>query len=573
MKRFCKVIAVILAVLMLVTMATACKQSDDDEWEPVASDDDGSFTEEGDDHEEEGSESKPGKEDSSGEETVKDPEKEDEKDPEKEDEKDPEKEDEKEDEGETPTIDKVIEEYDGTKKYDVESNPLLAESKPINTGIGVSFDLDTTGFVKNNVKLADLKGKTFTLITAIKYGSFQYKGPDGEQLDEWTWWKALKDEYGINVKYIESRFTEAVSQALTYMNAGKALDIIPTHIGGFPMYLNLSQPVDPYINLQNIGNSPGVDEMTLEQTRYGGGYRCISPIGCVDVLWYDQSRVQELGLVDPHTLWEQDKWDWDAWRSFIQSAPQTSSSGLRLAACSISGVEVIWAWPMTDGVNPIALDNESEEMNIINNWNDDRVVRALTYFGDAYKSVRNGADTGDGGGGVIFEGTVLMGETVVLMNNYDTYEPYAQNHKINWVPYPKSPYDTGRYVAYNFGYTMMIPKKVKNQSNIPYAVKFMELWATRYTEAMFDYLATAKFLQFDYEQRKEYFEFCISNTYFGLQMNSWRFLGEADKAAMLDAETGYIYAFSNRNLNVATLHSKVANVVEKAIKDCINYAQ
>ncbi len=570
MNKFCRVLALILAVLMLVTMATACKKSDDDDWESIDKNQD-AFDYPEDDPEDEGSESEGGKENSSGNVTEKEEGKGNSKDPEKENSKDPEKEDEKEDEKEeAPPIDKVVEEYDATKKYDVASNPLLAESKPLNTGTAVSFDIDTTGFVKNNIKLADLKGKTLTLITSVKYGVFNYDGPNGEYLSEWDWFKSLKTEYGLNIKYIESRFTEAISQILTYMNAGKALDVIPTHMGGFPLYLNLSQPLDPYINLQNIDNSPGVDTMTLKATRYGGGYRCIAPIGTVDVIWYDQSRTEELGLTDPHKLWQQDKWDWDAWRDYISSAPQTTNSGMKIAAWANINYHVFAA---TDGIQIIELDTESDKMKIKNNWMDERVLRAITYYESAVKAVQNGNDLGVGGGGVLMVGDVLMGETVVLMNDYDTKDEYAKNHKVNWVPYPKSPYDTGRYVALNFGYTCMLPKKMKSASNAPYAVKYMELWATRFTEAMFDYLATTKFLQFNYQQRKEYFEFCIENTYFPISMNEWRNLGNDVDEAMRAANTGYIYAFSNRNMNVATEHAKVANIVAKAIDYAVAFAE
>ena len=280
--------------------------------------------------------------------------------------------------------------------------------------------------------------------------------------------------------------------------------------------------------------------------------------------------MEEFGLTDPHTLWEQDKWDWDAWRDFISSAPQTTNSGMKIAAFANGNYHVFAA---TDGIQIIELDTESEKMNIKNNWMDERVLRAITYYADAYKSVQNGNDLGVGGGGVLMVGDVLMGETVVLMNDYDERDEYAKNHQVNWVPYPKSPYDTGRYVALNFGYTVMLPKKMKTASNAPYAVKYMELWASRFTEAMFDYLATTKYLQFDYEQRKEYFTFCIENTYFPISMNEWRNLGNDVDEAMRAANTGYIYCFSNRNMNVATEHAKVANIVQKAIDYAVAFAE
>ncbi len=568
MNKICRVLAMILAVLMLVTMATACKQADDDEWDIVGNESSG-FESDGDDDDGEGGsevESDDPKNEGTG---GKDDEKHDGK---KDDEKDDgKKEDEKEEVKAPETQEEVVENYEAANKYEVTLNPLFAETKKPNTGYKPSFDIDSTGFVKNNVKLADLKGKTFTLITALKYGVWEYKNEKGETVDEWNWFEAMKGEYGVNVKYIASRYTDGINQILTYMNAGKALDLIPTHIGGFPQFLNLSQPLDPYINTQNMGNSPGVDQMTLEQTKYGGGYRCISPIGAVDVLFYNQSQVEEFGLQDPHTLWQQDKWDWNAWRNFVTSIPTTTSDGKPLTPYGAAINRDWFYWPMTNGVYTVGLDTENKDMNLINNWMDERTLQAMDFYTDVIKGLAN-MGNGKSETHMYTEGTITMASKMILMQEMDDKE-YSHNRKYNWVPFPKSPYEDGQYVAFNIGYCMEIPKKVKTQSNIPYAVKFAELWATRFTEAMADYFATSKAYQWTYAQRKEYFEFAIKNTYFALQMYEWRFLTGANFDAMRKEGEGLIWAITDKNLNYHTVHTKVANVVEQGVKECVAFAQ
>ena len=571
MKRFCKVVALLLAVLMLVTMATACKKSDEDEWETLDQETN-SFEEEDGKENTSGNETDPENE---TEESNKDPEKEDgNEDPETEGETGTEEETEKEDvpEKAPETQEEVVEQYKAEYKYEVQLNPLLAETKEQNHGVTPSFDIDSTGFVKNNVKLADLKGKTFTLITALKYGCWDYVSEKGEPLNEFTWFEDLKDTYGINVKYVVSRYTESISQALTYMNAGKALDCIPTHFGGFPQFLNISQPLDPYINMQNLGNSPGVDLMTLEETRYAGGYRCISPIGTVDVLWYNKSMVEEFGLEDPHTLWQQDKWDWNAWQSFLKSVPTTTADGKPLASYDNGGGRAWMFYPLTNGVAPIAIDTESSERALINNWMDERVLQAMDFYTDTYKSLtQHGGDLNKALANLYSDGTLMMGSVDKLMFDKNYYD-YANTHKFDWVPYPKSPYEGGRYVAANIGYTMMLPRKMKTASNAPYAVKFMELWATRFTEAMFDYLSNQKAHSFTYAQKKEYFEFAIKNTYFAIEMGQWRYLDGANLEAMRGEEEGIYAAMGNDNINYRTWHTKVANIVEQAIKESMEYA-
>ncbi|MBQ8894875.1 MAG: hypothetical protein IJ043_10775 [Clostridia bacterium] len=551
MKKKWKLLAIMLAVLMLAGMTAACRQPNEENWgvidpggtefkEPGSSEDDpGNDPEDpdqpGDD---------PNDPDTPG--TIVGPGNAD----------DPSNPDTP---GKSPTDTPVI--SDPTVKYTT-NNPLVAEGKKINYGTEVSYDIDTTGFVKNNIRLADLRGKSLTLITAIMYNTFQYKNEKGEYVGEWKWWESLKDVYGLNIKYIKSRFDKSVSQSLTYMNAGKALDVIPTHVGGFPKFLTLSQPLDPYINIQNIGNSPGVDEMTLQETKWGGTYRCISAIGAVNVLWYNQSLVEQLGLKDPHTSWQKGEWNWNTWEAFVRSVPQTTPDGKALYAYNQCGADIPYSWALTNGIHHIKIDTESETPNLVNNWMHPQTLAAWEFVSGVLKGIKYGGNYAE----MYSQGTVMMSDAVNLMNTWDNYE-YAQTHKYNWVPFPKATASTGRDIAFNYGYTMMLPKKMKTQSNAPYAVKFMELWANRFTEAVFDYFETTQCIGMDYKAKKEYFEFVVKSTYFGVQMNEWDMV-TGDNATR---KNNWFKAFSNAQFNITTESTAMKNVVEQAIKDCLAY--
>ncbi len=559
MRKFSKLLAMILAVLMLVTLSTACKKQEEeldlgaiDEVEDVETDKD---DDENDDEDVDTKDDEEDKKDDKEEDDKKDDKEEDDKKDDKEENKEP----------VSDNIDKIQEEYKEEYKYDPERNPLIAEAKPINTGVKPSFDIDKTGFVKNNIKMADMKGKSLTLITAVMYDTFQYKNEKGEQIGEWEWWDALKKEYGLQIKYIKSRFDKSVSQCLSYMNAGKALDIVPTHYAGFPKFLNLSQPLDPYINMQNLGNSPGVDLNTLENSRYGGGYRCISAVGVIDTLWYNQSRVEELGLKDPHTLYEQDKWDWDAFAGFIKSVPATSPDGKKLYCFGTAVGSNAFMIAISNGVIPIEIDTKSNEQNLINNWTDQRAIDAYSFLA----SVLQPAQTGGSFYKMYTDGDTMMSNTVTLMPTYDTNEKklYCHGKKYNWVPWPKANTETGRYACFNYGYTMMLARKLKNQSNAIYAVKFMELWATRFTEAMFDFLTTTSYLNFDYEDRKEYFEFATQDCYFMLQMNAWDMVDKSEHDALYQ----FWKSVYTQGLNPVTECQKTANLAQKAIDACVKY--
>ena len=581
MRKFSKILAVILAVLMLVTMATACKSGDENEWDVNVSDDSFGDDSTGDNNNS-GSDDDASDDNTSG----------DSNNSSSTDKDDSSNKDANNDTNKEPSAtendntvgagdnkneqDQIVQNYDGTKKYDMANNPLLAESKEINHGVLPSFDMDTTGFVKNDVKLKDLKGKTFTFFTAEGKSNFYYTDKNGKIIGEWEWWEALKSELGVTVKYFESHHNKSHSQIMTYMNAGKSLDLIPTHIGGMPLYFKLCQPLNPYVNLQNIGNSPGVDEMTLEETKTGGNYHCIAPIGAADMLVYNQSLVEELNLKDPHTLWQNDEWDWNAYRSFLTSIPTTTSDGKTLYPITCPANSWWYSYPLTNGVTIVDLDSTSKELKLINNWLDDRVIEALTFYADTMKSIkicsaRNGNTLNtEQTYGRLFDGTLVMSNRVWMMTDQADND-YARNRKYNWVPFPKAPGENGRYAVHTYGLTMTIPKIVKNKSNIPYAVKFAELWANRCTEALFDYFEEQPHINFSYAQKKEYFEFCIKNTYFALQMNEWRNLSGDNFKAMRDAATGYIWAATFPEINMATKHREVANVVEAAIETCINF--
>ena len=570
MKRTVKIIAVLLAMLMMVTMATACKKSNDNDLDAMlnpgtdsgfndnGSDDtgddnsaDNNATDKGDD---DGAtdDGKDGKDDK----------------------------DDKDDKNDGPVSvnpdaddkaqQEIIDNYDGTKKYDFASNPLLAESKKINNGVEPGFDIDTTGFVKNT-KVADLKGKSLTMITSLETSNFIYHGPNGELYTEWTWFESLKKTYGLNFKYIESRWDKAPGQALTYMNAGKQLDIIPTHRSGLAMLMNLSQPLDPYININYVNNSPGVDTRTMEQSKRYDGYRCIAPIGAVDVIWYNETMTKQLGLPDPYTLWKQDKWDWNAFRNYMVSIPKTAPNGkTSLSGFMQSGGDSIFFWPRTNGVNVFEYKNSTDKTEIVSNFDDPRCLEAWNFYHDtleAYGREDRGSSAEDSNlqRDMYVNGSVIMNCTLYLMQDY-SFSDYAKTQQFRWVPYPKSGNEGGEYVAMNYGNTMMLPKKVKNKSNIPYAVKLMEIWANRFTEAINDYLQEP-FYKFTHAERLEFFNFVSKNNYFN-PAGGWR------NVLTGDDRTYYTYferSMYRTDYNVATTAAQVSNLIEKAVKLMTEY--
>ncbi|MBR4086478.1 MAG: hypothetical protein IKK30_01305 [Clostridia bacterium] len=569
MNRFCKVLAVVLAMLMLVTMATACKKSDDDEFSAFldgAESSDNGFNNEdgtgdtgdtnqgGDTTDDKDSAKDPSSDKGNADSGNKNPSGSD-----------------KDSQGAVTNNadanekeqDKVVDNYEGTMKFDFANNPLFAKSKPINHGEEPSFDIDTTGFVKN-VKVKDLKGKTMTAITSLEEPNFIYRGSKGEKLNEWTWFESLKKTYGVNFKYIESRWDKAPSLILTYMNTGKQLDIIPTHRSALAMLMNLSQPLDSYINMKYVNNSPGVDTRTMEQSKRHDGYRCIAPIGAVDVIWYNATMTKDLGLKDPYTLWKQNKWDWEAYKNYILSVPETAPNGnTKLQVFFQSAGDSIFFWPRTNGVNVFDFKVGKDKTEIISNFNDDRCLSAWTFYSDLmnqadYKN-RN-TEGGSGGVGMWEQGSAIMGCTLYLMKDWSSSD-FACSQQFRWVPYPKGPGKGGECVAMNYGNTMMLPKIMKNKSNIPYAIKVMEIWANRFTEAINDYLQEPYF-NFTHEERVEFFNFVSQHNYFN-PAGGWRnLLSGDDYTYYKEFEKSF---YDNTKYNTTTAAKQVSNIIGKAV--------
>jgi ABC-type glycerol-3-phosphate transport system substrate-binding protein len=387
-------------------------------------------------------------------------------------------------------------------------------------------------------------------------------------LDEWDWFDSMKKTYGLNIKYIKSRFDKAPAQCVTYMNSGKALDIIPTHRAGFPKYFMLGRALDPYVNMQYVNNSPGVDNRTLEQTKWDDTYRCISPIGAVDVIWYNESMVSALGLQDPYTLWKQDKWDWAAFETFQKSVPLKTLDGKSLTGFAQSMPDTINFFPRTNGVSTFDLKTTGGKTQLTHNFNDQRSLDAMTWIAGVCKS--NGwidrRSSEDPQMDMYVDGTCIMASTLHLMGEWSNKD-YAKTQEYNWVPYPKGPGEGGENICMNYGATMMLPKKTKSEKNVPYAVKFMELWANRFTEAIFDYL-DQKCYNFSYAERKEYFNFATQHNYFPNGTSTFDGLTGSDKEYF----NQFRWSFYNPNYNVATTLEQVCNIVNKAVEGSMEFA-
>lgn len=438
-------------------------------------------------------------------------------------------------------------------KYDFNDPPFIDRYRLPNNTYLPSFAMDDTGFVREGTKLSDLQNKTLTFFTSEANPIWSYRDSKGKVIDEWTWFAELKNELGVNIKY----------QVKQGRNAGKSCDIIYTAGATFHNSICISKSLTDLININDEGSSPGICKKTMDICKWGNSYRVISPVGAVDVLWYNQTLTQQLGLSDPHTMWKNGVWDWNAFSSFVRSVPESKSDVGKLTALVQNPADAADIWPSTNGMHYISIDADNKYPAFINGWEDPKTVEAWEFITDVSNSVNYGFDEQSYLG--LYEGKTVMTGTMYNQIYRDT--EYSKNVQISWVPYPKSTSDSGADVCQYSGYGMMLPKKTVNEKNIPYALKFMELWATRFTETIFDNLNTFEYYNFNYKQRKEYYDFVTKNVVFALPMNDFADSQVSEVSDFFDCFKG------DSDFKVKEEAEKASILVRAFITESIRYGQ
>lgn len=455
-------------------------------------------------------------------------------------------------------------------KYNFDQNPLINRDRQQNKGLAPSFNIDDTGFVRAGTKIADLKNKTLAFYTADNFAAWSYRNEKGVTIDEWEWFSQLKKEYGLTIKYTKSQHMKSTESALQAMNAGKPCDIIYSNHVVFPSSLCITRSITDVVNINNLGSSPGVCKNTMDTAKWGNTLRLIAPIGVVDVIWYNQTLTQELGLSDPHLMWEKGKWSWSSFSDYMKSVPAKNNRGEDLVAFVQWPSNASYIWPSTNGSPRIYIDADADKPALINNWLKPETLEAWEFITGVCNSINYGSSEETTPGNQkehlgLYNGTTIMSATMYTQVYRDT--EYSKKVQINWVPYPKSDNENGKEICQYYGFGMMLPKKTSKPDNVNIALKFMELWATRFTETIFDNLNTFEYYNFNYKQRKQYFDFVTKNVVFALAMNDFT-------GSTLSSDTNFFKCFTgDPAYNVRTEATKGANIVQNYIKESMKFGQ
>ena len=118
-------------------------------------------------------------------------------------------------------------------------------------------------------ELSSLRGHSLSFFTADNFAAWSYRSESGELIDEWEWFKLLRSELGLDIKYTVKQHSASTQAALQAMNAGKACDIIYSNHVVFPSALCISRNITDLISINNLGSSPGVCKMTMDLCKWG----------------------------------------------------------------------------------------------------------------------------------------------------------------------------------------------------------------------------------------------------------------------------------------------------------------
>lgn len=447
-------------------------------------------------------------------------------------------------------------------------NPLIAKNKKINRGAAVSYNLDNTGFVKN-VKLADLKGKTLTLYTAVDYGIFSYYNDSEKVINEWAWFKELKKLYGVTVKYVRcAPGGSNVVKPFQAMSAGKDIDLITTHVSSFPYICNILEPLDSYVNMANFANSVGLDPQITNLTKWKGKHIILGPACSAGRLVYNKTYLKNVGVDDPYTLFKAGKWNWTNFKKYMNSLPATTSSGQKLIG--MSTWSQYWYWANTNAKACFEIDGNDANGGIINNMGSAEVKETYTWLESVCKSSK--CTYFDGNGGQYFWGTKkdyysVMNYGYSPTNIRGILEDYNKKNEYGWVPFPKNEKNSkaiNHVEVYGFG--IGIPRKTNKPANRAAAVKFCELWANRFAEAQFDgYVYKEKM---SHDKVVEFYEFTRTNSRFGLGSG----VGSLAKyAANSSVGTKFNLSITDSSYSTASCLEKLQNYAKQEVANVLKF--
>ena len=285
----------------------------------------------------------------------------------------------------------------------------------------------------------------------------------------------FEDVYGAKIEYVATTADTKFDDLSNRINGGDPVDMFPYEWDAVPNGVNkgMYDPLDEYVDLSDPIYD-GVRELA-EMYKYNGHYYVI-PYATSDPLaiTYSRTMLEEEGLEDPYELYQEGKWDWDAFMDMMkQFVSNGDGSEQRFGCCGWFGQALL----QSTGDTVVKYDGNKFTNNIMS----PNIERAELLMEEISKL---GLYDPTWYGYFPTEGNILFyGMAPWHLSDSNAKNPDAD---IFLVPFPKDPKSEEYYLNMNYGATMLVKNSTKGDA--------VAMWmkCQRLAETQEEYKAAAK---------------------------------------------------------------------------------
>lgn len=219
----------------------------------------------------------------------------------------------------------------------------------------------------------DISGKT------LKWMGFYDLNPTNDNPERSTEVALFEDTYGAKIEYVQTTNSTQFDDLATAILGGQSPDIFVYDWRSFPYDINKGQyqPIDSLVDWSDPMWADVKDQADMFTWK---GEHYVAPFGYgfndFQILMYNKSTVEDMGLDDPYELYEKGKWDWDVFVDMMK----TFTGGDE----SLYGISGWWAnaFVYTSGDTLVKYDGT----NFTNNLYSSQVERAQHVIEDIWTS-------------------------------------------------------------------------------------------------------------------------------------------------------------------------------------------
>lgn len=168
------------------------------------------------------------------------------------------------------------------------------------------------GAVDNEV---DISGKS------LKWMGIYDLNPTNDTPERETQVALFEDVYGAKIEYMPTTTTTQFDDLATSIIGGTSPDVFIFSERTFPYDISKGQfqPIDSIVDWEDPMWADVKDQADMFMWN---GEHYVAPFGYgandFQILMYNRSEIERLGLEDPYKLYEEDKWDWDVFVSMMK---------------------------------------------------------------------------------------------------------------------------------------------------------------------------------------------------------------------------------------------------------------